>query len=153
MTGRGIVVCVDVIGNERGSLFQPLWRFGDSATGTRYLRFNGSHYDNISGEDPFITVNRNRRGQRSLTGETNIIMMVAAIALIVVGTTMTLVMIVATVAKLNLPKMAPQKAIQAPILVAVTEMQRASLMATATTVLPSAEAFEAALYRTAILLF
>jgi len=68
MTGRSVVVCVDVIGNERGSLFQPFWRFGDSTTGTRYLRFNGSHYDNISGEEPFITVNRNRRGRKKSRG-------------------------------------------------------------------------------------
>ena len=61
------------------------------------------------------------------------------------------VMVVATAAKSNLPTI--QKATQAPILMTVTEMQRAVLMATVTTVLSSAEAYEAAPHRTSTLLF
>ena len=66
MTGRGIVVCVHVKGKEHGSLFQPYWKYQDSGKGTRYLLFNGSHYDNIGGEEPFMMVNRKQGDRTSL---------------------------------------------------------------------------------------
>ena len=66
MTGRGIVVCVHVKGKEHGSLFQPFWKYQDSGTGTRYLLFNGSHYANIGGEEPFIMVNRKQGNRKNL---------------------------------------------------------------------------------------
>jgi hypothetical protein len=50
LTNCSVCVCVHVKGKDHGSLFQPIWSFGEIDENTRYMVFNGSHYDNIVGK-------------------------------------------------------------------------------------------------------
>ena len=50
LTNCSVCVCVHVKGKDYGSLFQPIWSFGEINENTRYMVFNGSHYDNVVGK-------------------------------------------------------------------------------------------------------
>ena len=50
LTKCSVYVCVHVKCKDYGSLFQPIWSFGEINENTRYMVFNGNHYDNIVGK-------------------------------------------------------------------------------------------------------
>ena len=52
-----VMVCIDfsIRSGHNGTYFQPIWSFGEIGPTTRYLTYDGSHFNSITGPEPFIS--------------------------------------------------------------------------------------------------